>query len=274
MPPRLGILAGGGDLPVKVAESTSAAGREVYVVAFKGQTDPRTVAGREHLWSRIGAAGEIIEYLRRNDISEIVLAGAIRRPGVLDIRPDARAARFLAKVGRKAFGGDDSLLSALVRALEEEEGFRVLGIQELLANAIARAECYAGEVPDEAAESDIERGFEVVRLIGRADVGQSVVIQQGVVLAVEAIEGTDRMLQRAGELRRDGPGGVLVKARKPEQEERVDLPTIGPTTVSKAADAGLRGIAVEAGGVLLVDEQGICEAAAKAGLFVVGCEPT
>jgi DUF1009 family protein len=124
--------------------------------------------------------------------------------------------------------------------------------------------------PDAEAESDIRHGLEVARVLGQADVGQAVVVQQGLVLGVEAIEGTDQLLARCGLLRREGPGGVLVKIKKPQQDRRADLPTIGLTTLEGARSAGLRGIAVEAGGTLILDRKKLAEEADKAGLFVIG----
>jgi DUF1009 family protein len=124
--------------------------------------------------------------------------------------------------------------------------------------------------PDAEAHADIERGLRIARAIGALDIGQAVVVQQGLVLGVEAIEGTDALLRRCRELRRDGPGGVLVKTEKPGQEKRADRPTIGPRTVSLAAESGLRGIAAEAGATLLIDRDEVIRLANQAGLFVVG----
>ena len=124
--------------------------------------------------------------------------------------------------------------------------------------------------PDADAGADITRGIEVARALGGLDIGQAVVIQQGLVLGVEAIEGTDRLLRRCAELRREGPGGVLVKMEKPGQERRVDRPTIGPHTVALSAEAGLQGIAAEAGATLVLDRDEVARAADQAGLFVVG----
>lgn len=166
--------------------------------------------------------------------------------------------------------GDDGLLSALVRELETVEGFRVVGPESLLPESLATAGVYGVVRPDEQALRDIERGIDVARGIGDLDVGQAAVVQAGLVLAVEAVEGTDAMLERCRGLRREGPGGVLVKVRKPGQESRVDLPTIGVSTVEGAAAAGLDGIAVEAGGGLVVDRAAVVERADEAGLFVIG----
>jgi UDP-2,3-diacylglucosamine hydrolase len=271
MLPKLGILAGGGALPARIIKACKEAGRDVFVLAFKDQTDPETVVGTSHAWIRLGAAGEAIDLLHRAEVEDVVMAGAIRRPTLAALRPDLRAAKLFAKLG-VAMLGDDKLLSAVVRELEEKEGFRVVGPQSLLPGSLATMGVLGSHQPDEQAHQDTRRGIEVALGIGALDVGQGAVVQQGLVLAVEAVEGTDAMLARAAQLHRDGPGGVLVKVRKPGQEPRADLPTIGVATVEAAAAAGLRGIAVEAGGALLIDPEKIIRAADNAGLFLLGVE--
>ena len=266
---KLGIIAGGGDLPGRLIQVCRDSRRGVFVVAIEGHTDPSVTEQAEHVWVRLGDASKALEPLRAAGVEELVLAGPIQRPSLSELRPNMRVAGFLAKVGRRAFG-DDGLLSAIIGALEEEEGFRVVGIDEVVGDLIAEAGVYGQHAPDEAAGADIERGIEVARAIGAIDVGQSVVVQQGIVLGVEAVEGTDALLQRCGPLRRDGPGGVLVKTKKPGQERRADLPTIGPNTLRGAAAAGLRGIAVEAGGALVLDRETLVRDADEAGLFVIG----
>lgn len=268
--PRLGILAGGGALPAMLAAAVAGSGRGVFLVAFEGQTDPATVAGFPHLWSRFGAAGTVIERLKREGVGEVVFAGPVRRPSLGELMPDWRTARFLARIGTRAFG-DDGLLRAVVRELEED-GFRVVGLHELLNDLLTTPGPVGTLTPDAAARRDIARAVEVARGLGALDVGQGAVVQQGIVLAVEAVEGTDAMLGRCAALARPGLGGVLVKVRKPQQDRRLDLPTIGATTVANAHTAGLRGIAVEAGGSLIVDRTGVAEAADRLGLFVVGIE--
>lgn len=268
---KLGVLAGGGDLPATVVQACRKSGREVFVLAFEGQTDPETLIGVEHSWSRLGAGEASLKALKESGVEELVLAGPIKRPSLSALRPDLRTARFFAKLGARAFG-DDGMLSAVISLLEEE-GFRVLGVDQILSHLVAQAKCYGRVGPDDLAMSDIRRGFAVAKALGAQDVGQAVVVQQGVVLALEAIEGTDALLRRCVDLRGEGPGGVLVKARKPGQESRVDLPTIGRRTVEGATAAGLRGIAVEAGCALVMDEAGVVEAADASGLFVIGLAP-
>jgi DUF1009 family protein len=264
----LGIIAGSGGLPRRLIESCRATGREVFVLALRGEAEPEIVADVPHAWCRIGAGATGLALLRDNGVTDLVLAGAIRRPTLSAIRPDWRAAKFFAKVGYRLLG-DNGLLSAVVKELEIE-GFRLLGAHELLKGGAVPEGPLGRLKPSADAASDIARGIAIARAIGGLDVGQAVVVQQGLVLGVEAIEGTDALIKRCGTLRRDGPGGVLVKLAKPGQESRVDRPTIGAQTVALAAASGLRGIAAEAGATLLLDRNEVIRAADAAGLFVVG----
>ena len=264
----LGVVAGGGTLPRRLVELCLDSGRGAFVVAIENHTDPATVAGVDHLWVRMGQSEKAIRALKDAGVKELVMVGAVKRPSMTELRPDRRTFKFLAKIGFNALG-DDGLLGAVVKGLEEE-GFVLRGIDEFLQDLLAGEGCLGRIQPDAAAWRDIRRGTEVVQAMGAADVGQATVIQDGLVLGVEAVEGTDALLARCGPLRREGPGGVLVKLSKPGQERRADLPTIGVKTVEGATAAGLRGIAVEAGGTLVVDSPAVVEAADRAGLFLVG----
>jgi UDP-2,3-diacylglucosamine hydrolase len=256
-----------------VAEAAQATGRPVFLVALEGYAEPDVIAPFPHAPARLGAAGRIIELLRGSGCQDIVLVGPVRRPSLLHLRPDAEGAKLLARIGRAAFAGDDGFLAAIVRVLGEE-GFRVLGAHEVLTEAVGPRGLLSQTAPDAAAMADIARAVTVVRALGQVDVGQGCVVQQGIVLAVEAIEGTDRMLARAAELARPGPGGVLVKLVKPGQDRRADLPTIGPRTIDAAVAAGLRGVAFEAGGTLFTDRDACITRADEAGLFLLGLDPT
>jgi UDP-2,3-diacylglucosamine hydrolase len=268
----LGIIAGSGGLPGRVIDSCHAKGRAVFVVALEGEADAATVAAVPHVWCRIGGAATAFAALRANGVGELVLAGGVRRPSLAALRPDWLAAKFLARVGYRALG-DDGLLSAVVKELERE-GFRVIGPDRLL-DAAELPEGPLGCVrPDADALVDIAQGMRLARAIGALDIGQAVVVQQGLVLGVEAIDGTDALIRRVAGLHRDGPGGVLVKAEKPGQERRADRPTIGPQTVILAAASGLRGIAAQAGATLVLDRADLIRRADAAGLFVVGVRPT
>lgn len=268
----LGVLAGGGPFPGRVAAAARAAGRPVFIVALQGFADPAAIAGFPSATARMGAAGQILALLREHGCRDVVLVGPVKRPSILDLRPDAEGTKLLGRIGRAAFSGDDGLLAAVVRVLGEE-GFRVLGAHEILREAVGPAGLLGAVSPDAQAMDDVARGQAVLRALGAADVGQACVVQQGIVLAVEAIEGTDAMMARAGELRRPGPGGVLVKLVKPGQDRRADLPAIGPNTIGGAVAAGLRGVAFEAGGTLLHDRPACVAAADASGLFLLGVAP-
>jgi UDP-2,3-diacylglucosamine hydrolase len=270
--PSLGILAGGGPLPGRVAAAARAAGRPVFLVGLDGFADRSVLASYPHAYARLAAAGRILQLLREHGCRDLVLVGPVRRPSLFDLRPDAEGARILARIGRAAFAGDDGLLAALLKVLGEE-GFRVLGAHEILTEALAPAGLLTQTTPDAQAMSDLARGIAVVRALGAADVGQACVVQQGIVLAVEAIEGTDAMLARCAALARPGPGGLLVKLAKPGQDRRADLPTLGPGTVRAAAAAGLRGIAFEAGGTILAEREAMIEIADASRMFLFGVEP-
>lgn len=263
-------MAGGGDLPLRIIRACRESGRKFFVIAFKDQTPPETVDdSTPHAWVRLGAAGEALELLRRAGAEELVMAGAIRRPSLAALMPDAWAARVLAQVGVKALG-DDGLLSGVVKALEGE-GFSVVGADSLVPDILARQGTYGAVKVDQQALADIEKGInEVTHGIGAQDIGQAVVVRQGAVLAVESAEGTAAMLTRLIETGSDVAGGVLLKISKPGQEKRVDLPTIGIETVKAAVALKLAGIAVEADGALIIDQKEAVAAADRAGLFIIG----
>ena len=269
MPPKLGILAGGGQLPELIVRACRDAGRKFFVIAFEEQAARNAFADVPHAWVRLGAAGQTIRHLRDAGAKELVMAGSVTRPSIAMLRPDAWTARYFAKTGVRALG-DDGLLRALIRTLEDSEGFRIVGADELLPDLLAVEGAFGRLQPDAGDHNNIQAGLRGAQDIGRRDIGQAAVAQSGRVLVTEDAGGTDALLERAGDLHPGGPGGVLVKVKKPGQEHRVDLPTIGPETVRAAALAGLRGIAIEAGGALVLDLDGVIQAADTEGLFVVG----
>jgi UDP-2,3-diacylglucosamine hydrolase len=268
----LGIIAGGGPLPGQVAAAAQAAGRPVFVTALEGFAEPEVVAPFPHRFFRLGAIGAIRQALRDNGCVEIVMIGPVKRPSFLALRPDAEGAKLLAKIGRAAFSGDDGLLAAVVRVLSED-GFRVLGAHDIVSDVLGPEGLLTVTAPDAGIMADVQRGIEVLKIIGAADIGQACVVQQGIVLAVEAVEGTDAMLARIRGVARPGPAGVLVKLAKPGQERRADLPTIGLATIRHAQEAGLRGVAFEAGGTILANRALMIEAADAAGMFLLGVQP-
>ena len=269
---KLGIIAGGGELPHKVIEWCQKHSRPYYALAIEGNADEHIFTPDvAHEWIRIGQAGTGFKRFKEEGVKEIVLIGTIKRPTFAELVPDFRTAAFFAKLGAKALG-DDGILRALVKEIEGD-GMKVVGIHEVVPDLLAHTGVLTKKKPDKEDEEDIRRGVEVALALGKLDVGQAVVVQQGLVLAVEGIEGTDELLKRCKDYKRKGDGGVLVKLRKPQQDMRIDLPTIGAQTVKRAKESGLRGIAVHVGNGLIVDEAEVIKLADKEGLFVIGVEP-
>lgn len=264
----IGILAGSGALPRMLIEGARRLGRPVFIIAFKDFCDAETVADHPHCWVRLGAAGEIINALKQAGCRDIVMGGAIRRPSYSELRPDWRGTRFLLKSGVHLLG-DDGLLKAVRHELEEVEGFKLLSVADVIQDLITADNLHIGPCATAQAQQDIARGISIIDSLSQQDVGQAVVVQQGLVLAIEAIEGTAAMLQRAGELKRNGEGGVLVKFSKLGQDKAVDLPTIGPATVDQAIAAGLSGICIEAEASLILEYDLVEQKAQAANIFII-----
>jgi hypothetical protein len=269
---KLAVIAGGGALPGLVIQACREAGRPYFVVALEGQADPAGLDGVPHAWCRLGAAARGEKLLREFDPQEVVFVGKVRRPSLKELRPDWRALKVIVKATVRALG-DDGLLRAIIKEFEAE-GVKVVGPHEVVKGLLAIEGIYGRVKPDRQARIDIARGMAAAKAIGTLDVGQAAIVQQGIVLALEAIEGTDALVARAGALQRKGPGGVLVKAPKPGQERRIDRPGVGVDTVEAVARAGLRGIAVEAGGALIIDRAAVAARADALGVFVVGLAPS
>lgn len=269
---KLGIIAGGGAIPSMLVKHCQLTGREYFVLAIEGNAEKSLVEGNvPHQWIRIGQAGTGFKRLAEEKVKDVVLIGTIKRPSFADLIPDLRTTAFFAKVGTKALG-DDGILRALVGEIESD-GMIVRGIHEVMADLLVKPGLFTKAKPDKQAQADIERGIEVALTLGRLDVGQCVVVQQGLVLGAEGIEGTDELIRRCGEYRRKGDGGVLVKLRKPQQDMRIDLPTIGSRTVERAHASGLRGIVIHAGNGLIVDAAETIKLANQYKMFIAGVNP-
>lgn len=270
---KLGIIAGGGVLPQTLINYCQDTKRDFFVLAIEGNADKAIFNPLiPHKWIRIGQAGTGFKLFHEQNVAEVVMIGTIKRPSLSDLVPDLRTAAFFAKIGLKSLG-DDGILRALVKEIESEN-MRVVGIHEVLPDLLVKDGFLTKAKPDKQAQADIRRGVEVAMELGRLDVGQSVIVQQGLVLGVEGIEGTDELIKRCATYKRKGDGAVLVKLRKPQQDMRIDLPTIGVRTVEQVYAAGMKGIAVHSGNALIVDEKQVIELANKYGLFIKGIVPT
>lgn len=271
LPSRLGIIAGGGDVPQKLIYACDRANIEIFIVGFEGHTNPDIMEGREHLWARLGGAGAVIKTLKSHEIEDLVLIGSIRRPSLSELKPDLKTAAFFAKIGLKGLG-DQDLLSHL-RDFLEGEGFALHGVHKFMQELLTPEGVMGKQKPGKDDHADIAHGLKISQEIGRLDIGQSVIVQEGIVLGVEGAEGTDELIQRCKHLKRQGRGGVLVKTCKPQQDRDLDLPTIGPDTIEQAAFAELSGIVIHAGASLILDQEAVIEAADKHKIFIMGAKP-
>ena len=270
---KLGVIAGGGTLPGQIIAACRETGRDYFVLAFEDCADPGPIEDSPVQWIRMAGISKALDAARREGVEELILVGRIPRPSVMELMRDLRSAKFLAKVGTRILG-DDTILSAVVRELEDGEGFRVIGPEALLTDILATPGSFGAIEPDENEIADIGRGLAVIQTLGQLDIGQATIVQNGTILGVEAAEGTDRLIERCAEFVVEGtPGGVLVKAAKPTQERRIDLPAVGVSTIHNISKAGLRGLAVEAGSVLVVDRAAMIAAADAAGVFLFGASP-
>lgn len=267
---KLGIIAGGGNLPKKVIQVCQQTNRPHFVVAFQGMTDEETVANSPHVFRGLGEMDANLKTLHDEGCEEVTFVGRIERPSFSTLKMDKRAAALMAKAALRGFG-DNAVLSLILEELEKD-GFKVIGAQELLTDIMAPVGVLGNHQPDEQALRDIKKGQEILRQMAPADVGQSVIIQQEMTLGVEAIEGTDKLIERCADSKRDGPAAILVKMRKTNQETRVDLPTIGPDTIKKLHEAGFRGAAIEAQGTIIINKPEVIDLANQYGIFLVGVE--
>ncbi len=262
----IGLIAGNGRLPFLFAHAAQALGFEVHAVAFEGEADDSLGSAVDSLsWVKVGQADGIVRALTQRKVSQAVMAGGIGRiRSLTQARPDLGMWKIVA--GLRSLR-DDELLRAAARYFEAH-GIQIVAPTDYVKSIVARAGHLAGPELTAAQQRDVDLGREVAAALGRADVGQTVVVKEGVVLAVEAVEGTDECLRRAGKY--GGPGAVVIKRCKPHQDLRFDLPAAGPVTLEVMREIGARVLAVEAEKTILLDTQLLFADAAKLSLSVVG----
>jgi DUF1009 family protein len=274
----LGIIAGGGDLPRAVAQSVTEAGRKVHVLAVKGSTDETWLSGFAHDWMAIGEWGRSVKLLAAAGAEDVVLVGQVDRPTLSEIKFDAKGLMVLPSLISAARKGDDAMLR-VTSDFYGKEGFKVLTAAEAAPGLVMGEGILGKRKPDDDHWADIRRAFAIIRALGSLDVGQAAIVCEGLPLCVEAAEGTDAMIARVGSLRKNLRGspdkkrGVLAKGLKATQDRKTDLPVIGLKTVRGAHEAGLAGIALEAGASLIVDKRAVAAEADRLGLFIIGVVP-
>lgn len=269
------IICGGGSFPAAVADAVLRRGRRPVMFGIKGWADPKVIELYAHHWIAIGQAGRFFRLARAEHCREVLFIGTLLRPALTQIRLDWQTIRLLPRAIRFFRGGDDRLLSG-VASVAEAGGLRVIGVQDVAPEILVPQGVLGRCQPSNRDKADIARALALIAAMGPFDVGQAAVVADNHVLAVEAAEGTDNVLARIAELRRQGrvttpPGvGVLVKAPKPGQDRRFDLPSIGPRTIENVARAGLAGVAVTAGSTIIAEAAEVAAAADREKIFFVG----
>jgi DUF1009 family protein len=267
------VLAAGGKVPVEVAAAARAAGRDVFVIGLEGEADPG-IAAFPHTSAKWGQIGRVEDLIRRHGAREVVVIGTVaRRPDWSSMAVDLGTLRYLPRLIRGMLGGDDTILANFAR-FAEERGYRIVGVQEVAPALVAEAGSIAGRAPVGSILADANLALDAARDIGKLDVGQAAVAVNARIVALEAAEGTDGMLERVaalrekGRIRWSGRAGVLAKHSKPQQDLRLDMPAIGPRTVELVAAAGLAGIALEAGKVMIASREETVALAERTGTFI------
>ncbi len=279
---RVGIICGSGFYPKIAAAACIEKGLDFCLIFINGISsyqdfffaddsvvmDPISV---KHTTLHLGEIGTAINFFQSNNVKQIIFSGAVKRPDLRQLKLDSKGKQWLAYLGAKIFGGDDCLLHALSE-LVESEGFKIISGTELIdKNKIFLSEgTHSRQFPSKNDLHDIEIGIKAAKTIGALDIGQSVVVHDGLILGVECIEGTNELIKRCAALRKTERGGVLVKMSKPQQDVRVDLPTIGPETINLLSEKHFAGLAVEAEKCIVVDKRVVIEKVNNASLFLRG----
>ncbi|MFW6052765.1 MAG: LpxI family protein [Desulfosalsimonas sp.] len=266
---RIGLIAGSGPFPVLFAKKASAGGYRVYAAGYHNETQPAVAdyaAAMEMFY--IGQVGRVIKFFKKHDVSRAVMIGAIDKPSsIKQIRPDIKAISLLGAVRRETTH-DDRVLRAFAGLLEDE-GIKILSSTFLLPELLAAPGCWTGRKPSGKERSDIELGWKMAKAVGSLDIGQCVVIENGSVLAVEAIDGTDSTIRRGGTLGRGD--AVVVKVCKPIQDFRFDVPAVGSQTIETMHQAGARVLVIEAGRSIVFDREEMIGLADKYGITIEAC---
>lgn len=264
---KIGLIAGGGQFPLLFARKALQKGIEVSAVGFHSETEPTLSDLVNHFtWLYLGQVSKLVKFFKGRGIDQAVMLGSIRKTNIFkDIRPDFKALAFIARTGRTH---DDNVLSSFADLLLQE-GIQICPSTVLLPELITRRGVWTRRSPDKAEKKDMVQGWKLAREIGRLDIGQCIVISNGTVLAVEAIDGTDATIRRGGTLsHKSGP--VVVKLSKPGQDLRFDLPASGVETIRTMVESGARVLALEAGKSIAFDRDEMIDLADRHGISIIG----
>ncbi|GHT91364.1 hypothetical protein FACS1894122_03670 [Alphaproteobacteria bacterium] len=268
---KIGIICGNSNYPLLVARACMEKHIRFCLLFLKDCVD---LNGFDELHVpslevNLGEISKALNFFHENEVTEVVFAGGVKRPNFNKLSLDKKGASWMLKLGKAVFSGDDALLRKL-SSLLEEEGFKILAGTDLLDDVFVKNGVFSRYHPSESDHEDIKKGFEVAKAIGKMDIGQSVVVCDGIILGVECVEGTDALIDRCAQLRKSDHGGILVKVSKPQQDYRLDLPTIGIDTINRLNKNGFCGVAVEAGKCIVINKKAVIEQVDDFSMFFCG----
>jgi DUF1009 family protein len=274
----IGIICGGGDYPRLIAKTCIEKNIDFCLLFINGCTDifPQTLyndllypeCSMPALTINLGEIETAIDFFKTNNVDKIIFAGHIKRPNFKDLSLDKKGASWLLKLGKAIFSGDDALLRAIVKLLNDD-GFEIISGTDLIDDVFVSAGILTSKAPSDSEYFDIKKGFQAAKTLGALDIGQSVIVHDGLILGVECIEGTDNLIERCADLRKSSTGGILVKASKPEQDKRLDLPTIGVNTINLLKKHEFSGVAIEAEKCIVLNKKLVIEQANDFSMFFI-----
>lgn len=268
---RLGLVAGSGDLPISILKECEKSNIKPFVIVLKDFAKESDYKEYNHRLLKFGDVGKAISFFRKNKVKYIVFAGAVKKPDLKTIWPDLKGFFLLMQLLKCKIFGDDTILQTAIKFLEKE-GFEILPVDKIVQD-IKISHGIAGTIPlpNEDYMTDIELGVKVLRQIGDLDIGQSIVIQNGIVMGIECIEGTEKLIERCGHLKyTTGRKPILVKIKKTKQTRKIDLPAIGEDTITQLKQAGFAGVAIDYENGLVINRQATINLANKNKIFIYG----
>lgn len=270
MLPNLGIIAGRGSLPYLIANNYTKQGGNCYIAAIKDEADIDQIKNFEYKVFKIGMVGEAIRYFKDNEVQNIIFIGGINRPNFKNLAVDKIGGLLLFKIVGQKIRGDDSLLK-IVADFFENYGFKVISSNEIYKNQQFDTNIITVAHPSNLNKNDIELGINILNHLSPFDIAQSVIVESGYILGIEAAEGTDNLIVRCADLRKKLHGGVLVKIPKLGQDNRLDMPTIGPNTIKNLAKYNYTGVAIQKNNVIIVEEELTIKLADEHKIFITKC---
>lgn len=268
---RIGVVAGNGKLPISIVKECEKKNIKPFVVLLKDFANAENYKTYKYISINFGDVGKAISFFRKNKVKNIVFAGGVKKPDLKTIWPDLKGFFLLIKLLKCKIFGDDTILQTTIKFLEKE-GFKILPVDKIMADIKIQAGI-AGKIklPNNDYENDINLGIKVLKQIGDLDIGQSIVIQNGIVIGIECIEGTEKLIKRCGQLKyTTGRKPILVKIKKSKQTRKIDLPAIGEDTILQVKQAGFAGIAIDCDNGLVIDKESVIDLADKNGIFIKG----